>query len=178
VAAATAARDQLSLDRVLLVVANDPWQKAPRHPVSPAADRLAMVEAACGDLRGIEASALEVARGGPSYTIDTVEELLSAPGPPAELFMIVGADLVGDLETWHRVGDLRALVTLAVVTRPGSETEAAPPGWRCVEVRGVDVDVSSSRVRRLVAEGRSVEGLAPDAVIRCIRRRALYAVAR
>ena len=70
-----ASRNTLALDRVLLVVANYPWQKVPNRVISPAADRLAMVEAAVEGVKGLEASALEIERGGPSYTIDTVNEL-------------------------------------------------------------------------------------------------------
>ncbi|HEX7167817.1 MAG TPA: adenylyltransferase/cytidyltransferase family protein, partial [Acidimicrobiales bacterium] len=71
-------RAALGLDRVLLVVANEPWQKVGTRPISPAADRLAMVEAAVAGVDGVEASAIEIARGGPSYTADTIAALRSA----------------------------------------------------------------------------------------------------
>ena len=77
--AARRCRDALGLDRVLLVVANDPWQKA---PATPAADRYAMVEAAVEGVDRVEASRLEIDRGGPSYTVDTVERC-SPRGRPA-----------------------------------------------------------------------------------------------
>jgi len=64
VAAAAAARDELGLDRVLLVVANDPWQKSPSRSITPAEDRFALVEAAVSGLEGVEASRLELDRGG------------------------------------------------------------------------------------------------------------------
>jgi nicotinic acid mononucleotide adenylyltransferase len=67
-------------------------------------------------------------------------------------------------------------VTLAVVSRPTGLTPDVPPGWKAVFVNGPQVPVSSSEVRQLLAEGRPVEDLVPDSVIRCIRRRALYAV--
>jgi nicotinate-nucleotide adenylyltransferase len=88
----------------------------------------------------------------------------------------VGADLVPELASWHRSEDLRRLVTLAVVSRPTGPAPAIPPGWRAERVDGPQVAVSSSEVRALLGEGRPVEGLVPEAVIRCIRRRALYAV--
>ncbi|HEY5109480.1 MAG TPA: adenylyltransferase/cytidyltransferase family protein, partial [Acidimicrobiales bacterium] len=68
---ADAVRDALGLDRMLVVVANHPWQKQDR-PVTPAEDRYAMVAAALVDRPGLEASRIELDRGGPSYTIDTV----------------------------------------------------------------------------------------------------------
>ena len=73
--AAVNARYELDLDRVLLVVANEPWQKVGSRPVTPAADRLALVQAAVEGVEGLEASAIEIERGGLSYTADTVAEL-------------------------------------------------------------------------------------------------------
>jgi nicotinate-nucleotide adenylyltransferase len=174
-AVAERAREELSLDRVLLVVANDPWQKSPLRRITPAADRLAMVQAAVGANAGLEASSLEIDRGGPSFTIDTVEELRA--GGPVDLFLLVGADLVPTLPTWERVGDLAHLVTLVVVGRPGSPA-TLPDGWRAVGLEGPGIDVSSSEVRRRLESGGSVTGLVPDAVVHCIRRRGLYAVGR
>jgi nicotinate-nucleotide adenylyltransferase len=175
-------RDALHLDRVLLVVANHPWQKAPTRPVTPAEDRWAMVVAAAEGLEGVEPCRIEIDRGGPSYTIDTVEELIAraqADGrADPQLFVVVGADLVPTLPTWERSDDLRRKVTLVVVSRPKSPQVAAPPGWVVEHVEGDGVDVSSSAVRALLAAGAPVEGLVPEAVIHCIRRRSLYAVGR
>jgi nicotinate-nucleotide adenylyltransferase len=177
VAAARAVIAQLGLDRLLLVVANDPWQKSGQRVVSPAADRLALVEAMVPEIPGAEASRREIDRGGPSYSVDTAEEILAEQGGrPVELSLVVGADLVPDLDSWHRAPDLQRLVTLAVVSRPTGPVTAVPPGWRAERVDGPQVPVSSSEVRDLLREGRPVEGMVPDAVIRCIRRRALYAV--
>src|SRR2546421_8283300 len=78
-------RHSLRLDRVLLVVAHDPWQKA-GTVVAPAADRLAMVQAAVADVPGLEASDLELGRGGPTYTADTLAEL-RRQCPGADLFL-------------------------------------------------------------------------------------------
>jgi nicotinate-nucleotide adenylyltransferase len=179
VAAAIASRDTLDLDRVLLVVANNPWQKTPHRRISPAADRLAMVEEAAEDLDRVEASRLELDRGGASYTIETVEDLRgAATAATPELFVIVGSDLVASLPTWHRVDELRRLVTLAVVRRPGTPPPPAAAGWRAVEVPGVSVDVSSSTVRDLVAKGADLGGLVPEPVVRYIERRHLYAEGR
>jgi nicotinate-nucleotide adenylyltransferase len=182
VGAARACLDALTLDRVLLVVANHPWQKSPHRAISAAETRLALVRAAVEGMPGVEVSRIEIDRGGPSYTIDTAEALrrdaAAAGRPPPELFLIVGADLVETLPSWHRVHELADLVTLVIVARPGSPAPAPPDGWRSEVVGGPGVDVSSSLVRTMVAEGRPIAGLVPEPVVRCILRRGLYAVGR
>jgi nicotinate-nucleotide adenylyltransferase len=120
--AAVNVRHALGLDRVLLVVANAPWQKSDRR-ITPAADRLAVVEAAVAGTPGVEASGIEVERGGESYTADTLEAL-SRPG--RELFLIVGSDVAADLHTWRRPHDVARLATLVVVSRGG--VAGAGPG--------------------------------------------------
>ena len=80
VAAARAVMEQLGLDRLLLVVANDPWQKSGQRAVSPAEDRYALTEALAEEIPGAEASRLEIDRGGPSYSVDTAEEILARAG--------------------------------------------------------------------------------------------------
>jgi nicotinate-nucleotide adenylyltransferase len=181
-AATVACRDALDLDRLLLVVANDPWQKAPRRRISPAEDRLALARAAADGVLGIEVSRTEIDRGGPSYTVETVEALRreaeEAGRPAPDVFLIVGADLVESLPTWERVDDLHRLVTLVIVSRPRSPRRPDPDGWRVAHVEGGGVDVSSSDVRALLSAGRPVDRLVPEAVIRCIRRRDMYAVGR
>jgi nicotinate-nucleotide adenylyltransferase len=185
VAAGRAVTEALGLDRLLLVVANDPWQKSGQRAISPAEDRYALTEALATEIPGAEASRLEIDRGGPSYSIDTAEQILAeaeagaaagAEGRPPDLFLVVGADLVPELDTWHRAGDLQRLVTLAVVSRPANPAPAGPDGWRTVVVDGPQVAVSSSEVRDLLAAGKPVDDLVPATVIRCIRRRGLYAV--
>ncbi|HWF17440.1 MAG TPA: nicotinate-nucleotide adenylyltransferase [Acidimicrobiales bacterium] len=179
VAAGRAAMDRLELDRLLLVVANDPWQKSGQRAVSPAEDRYALTETLAEEIPGAVASRLEIDRGGPSYSVDTAEEVRASSGDrPVELYLVVGADLVPELGTWHRAEELRGLVTLVVVSRPTGDEAAVPPGWRAVRVDGPQVAVSSSEVRDLLAAGKSVDGLVPPAVIRCIRRRGMYAVRR
>ncbi len=171
--------EQLGLDRLLLVVANDPWQKSGQRTVSPAEDRFALAEALAREIPGAEASRLEIDRGGPSYSVDTSEELLARAGArPLELFLVVGADLVAELGTWHRAPDLAGLVTLAVVSRPTGDATTVPPGWRAVQIDGPQVEVSSSEVRDRLAVGEPVDDLVPPEVIRCIRRRDMYAVGR
>jgi nicotinate-nucleotide adenylyltransferase len=171
-AAAAAARDQLELDRVLVVVAGDPWQKSGR--VCAAAEaRFEMVAAAIDGVEGLEASRLEVDRTGPTYTIDTVEALQSE-SPSRELFLIVGSDVAAAVGTWHRADDLRAAVNLAIVDRDDVAPSTPPPGWRCVGVHMPRLDVSSTDLRRRIAAGESVDFLVPPPAARVLRVRGLY----
>jgi nicotinate-nucleotide adenylyltransferase len=176
-AAAVNVRSELGLDRVLLVVANRPWQKVGSRDVTPAEDRYAVVQAAVGDLEGLEASRIEIDRGGETYTVDTMVELGGAH-PGAELFLIVGADVAGELHTWVRPDELRGLCTLAVIARPGFRPPVVDPSWRRVDVEAPALEVSSSDLRARVADGRPIDVLVPPAAVREIRLRGLYARVR
>jgi nicotinate-nucleotide adenylyltransferase len=172
--AAVNVRHDLRLDRLLMVVANQPWQKEGARSITPAEDRFAMVEAAVGGVPGIEASRIEIDRGGPSYTADTVEQLADEY-PDAGLFCVVGADVADSLHTWERHTVIAGLSTLVVVNRPGSVRTASLPGWRVEEVEIPALEVSSTDLRRRAAEGAPLEYLVPDGAIRFIRARNLYA---
>ena len=169
VVAATEARYQLDLDRVLLVVAGDPWQKRGQVAV-PAHIRHEMVTAAIAGIDGLEASTIEIDREGPTYTIDTVEQL-RAPG--RELFLVVGVDTAAALETWHRTDELCSSVTLALVDRAGSGPEP-PPGWNAVRVEIPRLDISSTDIRDRIARRAPIDGLVPPGAVRIIRERHLY----
>jgi len=174
-AVAADVRHSLGLDRVLLVVAGDPWQKRGRV-VAPAADRLALAECAVEGVDGVEVSAVEVERPGPTVTADTLEAL-SAPG--RDLFLILGADAVANMGTWRRLDDTRGLATIVVVERAG-DLDVDPPGegWSFHHVRVPRLDVSSTDIRERLADGRPVAGLVPEAVVAEIGRRGLYTRSR
>jgi nicotinate-nucleotide adenylyltransferase len=164
-------RAALELDRVLLVVAGDPWQKRGRV-VACARDRLMLVEAAVEGIAGVEASAVEVERDGASVTADTLEALA---GPHRDLFLVLGADAVANMSTWRRLEETRALATVVVVERQG-DVHASPPGdgWRVERVSIPRLDVSSTDVRERLAAGRPVDGLVPPAVVRVLAARGIY----
>lgn len=166
-------RHALALDRLLLVVANDPWQKSGSRAVSSAADRLAMVEAAVGDVEGLEASALEIERGGTSYTADTLAAL-RAETPDRELFLVLGSDAAHGLPSWERAEEVRAVAKIVVVTRPGSEEGEPPPGWRWQRVEVPRLEVSSTDLRERFVDGRPLDYLLTEPVIECIASRRLY----
>lgn len=161
-------RHALALDRVLLVVANLPWQKTATRPVPSAEDRCAMVEAAVAELEGVEASRIEIDRGGESYTVDTLEDL-AADGH--ELFLIVGSDVASELDTWVRHEDVRRLASVVVVERPGGP----PPPGGMQTVRVPRLDVSSSDLRARASDGRPLDVLVPAPALRVLRERGLYA---
>jgi len=175
--AATWARDALDLDRVLLVVANEPWQKTGRRQVTAAEDRLAVIAAAVEGVPGLEVSRIEIDRGGPSYTVDTVRELQRLH-PDTSFYLVVGADVAPELDSWHDVGVLSGLVKLVVVDRGGVDGGPGPSGWEVERLRIPALKVSSSELRDRLAAGRSVDFLIPPSAILCIGRLGLYAGAR
>lgn len=171
---ARAARDNLALDRVLLVVANDPWKKSPERAITPAADRLAMVGALVDGEPGLEVSDVEIRRGGPSYTVTTLREMRVA-NADAELFLIIGRDLVDDFPSWHESVEIARLASIVVVDRPGYVTDAQR-GWKLLVVP--PVDVSSTELREQLQayqqDGSAVSPHIPPAVLSVIRERGLY----
>ena len=172
-ATAVEVRNVLRLDQVLFMVANEPWQKLGTRPISPAADRLALVEAAVSPFAGLRASDLEIERGGPTYTVDTLEAL-TVSRPATELFVIVGADAAAGLPTWERADELAGRATFVLVDRPGLPSPPPPPGWRFVHVAVPRLDISSSELRDRVAGGRPLDVLVPPPVIAEIHERRLY----
>jgi nicotinate-nucleotide adenylyltransferase len=173
--AAVNARHELGLDRVVLMVANVPWQKAGSRKVTPAEDRFEMVKAAVGGVAGVEASRMEIDRGGPSYTADTIAEM-TALHPQAELFVIVGWDVSAELGTWERLSEVRELASLVVVNRPGTPPPVGllQQGWRLEEVTVPNLEISSTDLRARATTGRPLDYLIPEPAVRVIRERGLY----
>lgn len=171
IVAAMDAREALDLDRVLFVVAGDPWQKSGQVR-APARARLAMVRAAVEGVEGIEASGIEVERSGPTYTADTLEALAR---PERDLFLVVGSDVAASLATWKRVDVVRSLTTVVVVERSGQPAVSPPgEGWRVEYVTIPRFDISSTDVRDRVAAGRPIDFLVPRGAVRILREEGLY----
>jgi len=167
-------RHSLELDIVILMVANVPWQKQGERPITPAIDRLAMVEAAVGDVPGLEAGRLEIDAGGPSYTADTLAALAQVE-PDAELFTIVGDDAAAGLASWERYDEVVAGSNMVVVDRPGQHVELSDlVPWIRVEVPRLEV--SSTDLRARFTDGRPLDYLLTDPVLDVIEQRNLYAV--
>ena len=164
-------RDALELDRVELVVANEPWQKLDRPQLSPAQDRLAMVEAAVGGIDGVVASSAEIDRGGTTYTVDTLESA-RAHNPDGSLFLILGSDAASGLDTWHRYEEIAEMAEVVVVDRPGAMGHRPPVAHRVVDCPLLDL--SSTQVREWADAGRPLDGLVPPAALAYCRQKDLY----
>jgi nicotinate-nucleotide adenylyltransferase len=166
-------RHRLSLDRLLLVVNNVPWQKVGSRPISPAEDRFGMVAAAVADVAGLEASRIELEAGGRSYTADTLATLLRED-PDRELFVILGADAAAGLLTWERAEEVRDQATIVVVERPGASSVDPLPGWRWASVEVPRLEVSSTDLRERVLDGRPLDYLVTHEVVDWIEAHGLY----
>jgi nicotinate-nucleotide adenylyltransferase len=177
---ASEAATQLDLDRVLLTpVAAPPHKDADRDPGPQ--ERLELCRLAIvGDER-LGVCDIEVRRGGPSYTVDTLREL-HARDPGDDLTFIVGGDIALGLPSWHEPEAVLGLARLAVAERSGAGRQdiatrlaecfpnAAPPVFFDMP----RLDISSSQIRRRVAEGRPIRYLVPDPVAEHIARGRLY----
>ena len=165
-------RHALNLDIVILMVANDPWQKSGARDVTTAEDRFAMVEAAVSVVDGVVAGRDEIDRGGPSYTADTLMAL-AEKHPGAELFTIVGDDAAAGLTSWTRVDQVAQYSQLVVVDRPGVAVEL-PTQFNWLRVESPRLDVSSTDLRSRFSDGRPLDYLVTEPVLRMIEERGLY----
>jgi len=170
--AAVDAFEALSLDRLDFIPTAQQPLKPDRHEATAAA-RVGVVESmVAGDAR-FAVTAVEIARGGLSFTVDTAETY-RASGPEDSLFLLLGTDAASQLDRWREPERLLRLVQLVVLTR-GAEV-LAPVGLGCdaLVLPTRRVDVSSTEVRRRAGEGRSLRGFVLDAVAEQIRVQALY----
>ena len=165
-------RHALNLDIVILMVANDPWQKSGARDVTTAEDRFAMVEAAVSVVDGVVAGRDEIDRGGPSYTADTLMAL-AEKHLGAELFTIVGDDAAAGLTSWTRVDQVAEYSQLVVVDRPGVAVEL-PKQFNWLRVESPRLEVSSTDLRSRFSDGRPLDYLVTEPVLRVIEERGLY----
>ncbi len=170
IVAALAAQQHCKFDRTLMVVANDPWQR-PGGPVAGPAHRFEMVRLACAPISVLTASDMEICRGGPSYTVETVLEL-AAPG--REIILTLGADAIAGLDSWTRAGELAELVTIAAVHRGGEAAVVPSSRWTFESVEMPRLEISSTEIRERVSRRRAIDGLVPTSVVSYIEREGLY----
>jgi nicotinate-nucleotide adenylyltransferase len=177
---ASEAAAQLQLDRVLLTpVARAPHKEAPCDPGPQ--ERLELCRLAVAGDERFEICDLEVRRGGSSYTVDTLREL-HAQIPEDDLTFIVGGDIALGLPSWHEPEAVLGLATLAVAERSGAGRAdiaerlhaSFPDAPRPAFFDMPRLDISSSQIRRYVAEGRPIRYLVPDPVAERIARGRLY----
>jgi nicotinate-nucleotide adenylyltransferase len=177
---ATMAADELNLAKVLLVPAANPPHKR-RRAISHAADRVLMTRLAVANDPRLDVSLVELERDGPSYTVDTLDELHQRH-PDDELVLIMAADSLAQVETWREPVRLLELALWAVGPRPGTTlpsraelaTRFGRSAGRIHLLSGPALDVSASLVRRRVAAGRAIRYLVPRAVEELILERRLY----
>jgi nicotinate-nucleotide adenylyltransferase len=181
-AVAEEVRRRLSLDEVIFVPAGRPWLRS-KTPLSAAAHRVQMVRLALADRPYCKLSLVEIERAGPSYTVDTINQLRTQLGRRAELYFILGWDNLAELPRWHEPQRLVKSCSLVAVPRPGvarpdlKPLKALVPGLSesLILLPAPQVDISASRVRERVARGFSVRQLVPGPVADYIREQGLYA---
>jgi nicotinate-nucleotide adenylyltransferase len=177
---ASEARAQLALERVVLIPTGVPPHK-PMEQEPGAAHRLEMCRlAADGHRDWLTVSSIEVDRGGPSYTADTLREI-HASQPGDELTFIVGGDMAWSLPSWREPEAILGLASVAVAERAGARREevrerldAMAGAGRITYIDVPRLDISSSALRRRVREGRPLDYLVPDPVADYIEQRRLY----
>lgn len=168
--AAEVAFHALQLDVITFIPAGDPWQKSDRN-ISSSEDRLAMTRLAIEGVDYFEIDEREVHRQGPTYTIDTLEEM-----PDDDVTLILGADGAAGLGSWHRSADVLERADIAVVPRPGTSVDAvtAVAPDRLTWIAMPELDISGVRLRSMVASGLSIRFLVPEPVWEYIVERRLY----
>lgn len=165
--AAVNARYAADLDVVLMMVANDQWQKTEGH-ITDAETRYAAVAAAVAGHPALEASRRELDRGGKTYTIDTVRSLV-AEEPETEFFLVLGNDAAAGVNSWQGAAELASLVKLIIVNRPGADLPVLGSEWRFQTIEIPAVDVSSTDLRNRLIDGRPLDYLIPDAAVEVLR---------
>jgi nicotinate-nucleotide adenylyltransferase len=175
-ALAHVALQHLALDELRWLPAGLPWQKT--RQLTSADDRAAMVALAIAGEPRFVLDRTELNRAGPSYMVDTVEAL-QRETPQADWVLIVGQDQYARLHTWHRWAGLLDHVTLAVACRDGEPVQPSPEvaarPHRMQTLPLPRIDVSSTAIRRAIADGRDFTDMVPAAVARYIDQHRLYA---
>jgi len=174
--AASEVQAWFDLDEVVFVPTGEPWQKADRV-VSPAEHRYLMTVVATASNPRFTVSRVDIDRGGPTYTIDTLRDL-AAVLPDAELFFITGADALGEIFTWRDASRLFELAHFVGCTRPGYEVDpsllSGIPTERLTLIEVPALAISSSDCRERRAAGEPVWYLVPDGVVQYIAKHDLY----
>ncbi|MEY4532594.1 MAG: hypothetical protein RI926_363 [Actinomycetota bacterium] len=171
IAVAQAVFEALDLDHVLFVPAGDPWQKKEEASASQRAEMLSL---AIEGHRNFSVNFTDIERGGPTYTIDTLRDLVQMY-PDSELFFILGDEAFDGIESWKDYEDLGELATFIVVSRHGTHPEVPAklsPSVNLLEI--ATLPISSTQCRDRIARGNSVESLVPVKVAEYIQEHQLY----
>ena len=178
---AQAVAEQGGYDRVVLIPSARPPHKPDNPELAPAADRLAMCQLAVNERRGVsppfEVSDIETRRSGPSYTIETAQQLRNAG--EKDFYWLIGADMLLSLPKWHRPLELLRDVHFVVMARPGwtIDWNDLPEEFRHLKDQVVAtpiIDISSTEIRRRVRQNLPIDELVPLSVARYIAAHQLY----
>jgi nicotinate-nucleotide adenylyltransferase len=173
------ARAQFGLAKVLFVTAAEPPHKL-GEPMTDARHRLEMTRLAIADNEHFECSTIEMDRPGPSYTIDTVKQILESYGSETSVYVLLGTDEGRDLMKWREPYEIQRLAKIVVANRPGmpvSEVIGSLPedfAKGIVPLVMPGVDISSTDLRERVRSGRSIRYLVPRQVEDYIHQEGLY----
>lgn len=178
---AEAVRIEYNLEKVIFVPAGFPPHKQDSF-VTPALHRYIMTVMATFSNESFVVSAIEMERSGPSYTIDTVRELVSQYGERTEFFFITGADAVADLPTWNNIENLLDICHFVGATRPGciSMIDSVIQYFGnkgCQRIHRLtipELEISSTDIRDRVRKGRSIKYIVPESVEQYILKEGLY----
>jgi nicotinate-nucleotide adenylyltransferase len=165
---------RLRLDGVVFVPTGEPSHRDPAE-VSAASDRCAMVRLALTDEARCALSTVDVRRPRPTYTVDTVRDLRARHGLMTDLYIIVGADNLADIPRWRDSAELLRLARVVGSSRLGYPlVDPGLPAGRLTLLPIPQLDVSATKIRALVGDGRPVHHLTPEAVARYIDDHGLY----
>ena len=174
--AASEVQGWFDLDEVIFVPTGEPWQKADRD-VSPAEHRYLMTVIATAANPRFTVSRVDIDRGGPTYTVDTLRDL-RAERPDTDLYFITGADALTDIFSWHDAEDAFDLAHFVGCTRPGADMDPATlakiPPDRVTMVEVPALAISSTDCRERQRAGQPVWYLVPDGVVQYITKHGLY----
>jgi len=165
-------RNALALEKVVFVPSMISPHKQERG-ATQAEDRLAMLHLAVKGVEGFQVSDMEIARGGVSYTVDTLSEFHKI-SPGCHLSLLIGADNFVEFGTWKEPERVRLLARLVVMSRPGTRTEDVSADRDVLRIEVPEIRISSSDIRRLTCQGKSIRYLAPDGVVGYIHSHHLY----
>lgn len=178
--AASEVADLFGLDEVVFVPTGEPWQKHGRR-VTAGEDRYLMTVIATAANPRFSVSRVDIDRGGPTYTKDTLRDLQAA-NPDADLFFITGADALGSILSWQDWRDLFSMARFVGVSRPGfdldgkhiAEAIAELPADALTLVEIPALAISSTDCRRRAEQARPIWYLVPDGVVQYVSKRGLY----
>jgi nicotinate-nucleotide adenylyltransferase len=174
--AASEVQAWFDLDEVVFVPTGQPWQKAERE-VSAAEDRYLMTVIATASNPRFSVSRVDLDRSGPTYTVDTLNDIRTERGPDWDLYFITGADALEQILSWRDLDELFDLAHFVGCTRPGHTLSATGlPEGKVTLVEVPALAISSTECRDRVRQGEPIWYLVPDGIVQYISKRHLYAV--